>query len=135
MSVVISKIEPADRYGQIIGLPITDIPEPISYSWSKQDISDQNSGRTITGDALKLKVGEARAMEFKFNGDMDTVSKVFRAFNHNYFWMTFIDAMAGGYVRKHCYCGDFKADMYQYSDRMKFWNDVAVKVIQSTTDK
>lgn len=135
MGVVITKIVPANRAGTAIGSAITNIPDPISYVWTKQDISGQDAGRTISGDALKLKVGEARTMELKFNGDIDTVSAVFKAFNHEYFNMTYLDAMEGGYVTKHCYCGDFKAELYQYSDRMKFWKDINLKVIQSTTDK
>ena len=135
MGVIITKIEPANRAGTVIGAAITDIPDPKDYKWNKHDISGQDAGRTISGDALKLKVGEARSLEFKWNGDVDTVAAVFQAFNHQYFWLTFFDAMAGGYVRKHCYVGDFNADMYSFTDKMKFWKDITLKVIQATTDK
>lgn len=135
MGVIIQRIEPANRAGAVIGAPITDIPDPKKYTWSKNDISGQDAGRVITGDAIKLKVGEARVTEFTFNGDVDTVAAVFTAFNHEYLWMTYFDAMAGGYVRKHFYIGDYSAELKALNNRLQFWEDVKIKCIQSTIDK
>ena len=97
MALTITKVEPADQFGTVTDAAITNIPEPSTYVWSKHDISGQEAGRTITSDAWKNKKAEARSIRMTWNNkDGSVISQVFQAFNHEYMWVTYLDALTVG---------------------------------------
>ena len=135
MSEIITKVEHTNRDGTIITKTITDVPEMSGYKWSKMDISGQGAGRTITSDALKKQVAQARTLELSWqNRDKATIAKVFQVFNTEYAWITFYDALTGTYLRRLFYMGDMTSDLY--SMRVgTIWASASVKCVQSRTDK
>lgn len=140
MSNLIRYIQIAHADGTSTDRIITDIPEPSSYVWGMQDISGQEAGRTMTTDAWKNKVSQARTVELSWIGlsGVDN-AKVLNAFNFEYAYVTLYDPEANGYVNKHFYVGDRKSELYsfaaQYSRNGGLWSKTSVKLIQAITDK
>jgi hypothetical protein len=138
VALTITKVEPADQFGTVTGAAITNIPEPSTYVWSKHDISGQEAGRTITSDAWKNKKAEARSIRMTWNNkDGSVISQVFQAFNHEYMWVTYLDALTGQYERKHFYlAADISATIYtMYNRPQGLWSVADVELIQAVTDK
>jgi len=141
MALTITKIEPADMHGNVIGTAITDIPEPSTYVWGKSDISGQGAGRTITTDAWKNLKAKARTLRMTWvNKDRLVVSKALQAFDHEYAWITYMDALTGQYERKHFYLGaDMSSTMYtmhEYpTNQNVMWSVASIEIIQAITDK
>ncbi len=137
MALTILKVEPADQFGNVIGSAITQVPEPTAYTWSKMDISGQEAGRRLTSDMWKNLKAKARTLELSWsNRNADIVSQAFKAFDYEYMWVTYFDALTNTNERKHFYGGDMTATMYSYATPTgTIWSVAKTKLIQSITDK
>lgn len=136
-SISITKVEISDEYGNVIGSPITDIPEPSGYEWGKMDISGQEAGRRLTSDMWKNMVAQARTLDLTWtNRSSADVSKAFSAFDHEYMWVTYFDIRTNKYERKHFYGGDMTASVYSWNAPSgKILSVAKTKLIQAITDK
>lgn len=130
----IIKVEPANRFGARTGVTYTDVPDPSSYRWNKMDNSDQQAGRNIATDMIKLRVSKSRTLELTWlNRPYSEISKALKIFDHEYGYLTYLDALEGTYVTKHFYFGDMSADLY--STNLEIWGSTSVTCIQAITDK
>lgn len=135
--LTITKIEPSDQFGAIAGEAITDIPEPSGYDWGKMDISGQEAGRRLTSDMWKNLKATARTLDLVWaNRDASVISTALLAFEHEYMWITYFDALTGQNERKHFYGGDASASMYSFATpKGTVWSVAKKKLMQSITDK
>lgn len=136
MAMTIRRVEVSDFEGTHTGIVYTDIPEPSSFRWSKQDISGQEAGRTMTTDAWKNMKAKARTLELTWiNRFYGATAQALQAFDHEYVWIQYRDALTGQIEEKHFYMGDMTADMYNDKVHGGVWSNVRVKCIQAITDK
>lgn len=135
MGFLIQRIEPANEAGSVIGAAITDIPVPSTYSWGKKDISSPKAGRTTSMNMKKMTLGKARTLELSWKGrSYAEIAKAFQAFDHEYLWLTYIDALTGTAQRKHFYTGDFSATSFR-ATRGGVWEVATVPLIQARPDR
>lgn len=138
MAKSITKVEWTNQAGTAIYKTFTDIPEPSSYRWGKQDISGQGAGRNIHGDLWKNLVGKTRKLELSWqNQNASVVSKALQIFDHEYVYITYFDALLNGYKRGLFYMGDMGADLYSFSagKNTTIWSTTTVNCIQSKVDR
>ena len=136
MAQTIFSVEPANFNGERIGMQYSEIPEPSAYEWAKQDISGENAGRTMTTDAWKNLKAKARTLNLTWNNrTFDIVSKLVHIFDHEYLWVTYIDAESGKLECRHFYVGDMTANMYTTALYGGLWSTFKLKLIQAKTDK
>lgn len=133
--LLVTKVEVADVNGNLTGQVYTDIPDVSNYVWGKSDVSGSNAGRNQASDMIKSLKGKARTLDLMWSGrTYAEISKAFKAFDHEYLYLTYYDAITGKSERKHFYCGDFSATSFRSFDG-GIMEMAKVPLIQSITDK
>lgn len=124
----IQSVTPCDENGTATGTAVTDLPTPSSYVWDLQDVSDPDAGRTLDGAMHKKRRGQVVAVELAWrNIKSDAVSKILKAFNSEYVYVNYWDAMQGAYTSLVFYVGNRTAPMY--SGRLGIWQNVSFKIV------
>ena len=91
------------------------IPCPSVFSWGLQDVSAADSGRTEDTVMHKNRISQKRKISLQWNApDWEKTSKILKAFNPEYFKVTYPDMMSGEYETRTFYCGDRTAPV-------KYW--------------
>lgn len=91
------------------------MPCPSVFEWGLQDISAAESGRTDDTIMHKNRVGQKRKISLQWNvPDLETTSKILKAFNPEYVSVKYPDAMSGKEETRTFYVGDRSAPY-------KFW--------------
>lgn len=135
MGILITKIEPADEEGTVIGSAITNIAPPSSYSWGKKDISGQGAGRTTAYNMIKKLKAKVRTLNLVWAGkSYAEMAVIFQSFDHEYAWITYMDGITGTAQRKHFYMGDFEANSFTATNGGT-WESGSLQCIQGITDK
>lgn len=133
--LVIERVEVSDYNGGARGA-FEGIPQPSSYKWTKQDLSGEDAGRTMTSDMWKNLIARAVTLDLTWTNRTAEESKtILQAFNHEYVWITYVDPMLGESARKHFYIGDMSADMYNATLYGGLYSVIKFKCIQAKTDK
>lgn len=87
-----------------------EMPCPSSFTWGLQDVSASESGRTDDLIMQKNRVGQKRKLSLGWTGeDWKTTSKIMKAFNPEYFEVTYPDMLSGEYETRTFYAGDRSA--------------------------
>ncbi|MEC4272965.1 DUF6711 family protein [Adlercreutzia sp. R25] len=89
-------------------------PTPAEYAWTKQDISDPEAGRTHDPDNTMWKMQTSKKRKLNLSWKLltaDQASAVLRAFDHEYFYVRFWDAIENGYITRQFYAGDMSAPL------------------------
>jgi hypothetical protein len=135
--MVITKVEVTNQTGTVITSTIENIPDPTTFDWSLADISGPDAGRRLNSDMFKNLKAKARTLDLTWvNRNSNIVATALAAFNHEYMWVTFYDALEGKAKRKHFYSGDKSASMYSaVTSSGVVWSVARIKLIQSVTDK
>lgn len=135
MGYLLQKIEPANEAGGVVGAAITDIPVPSSYTWGKKDISSPKAGRTTSMNMKKMLLGKARTLDLAWKArSYADIAKVFQAFDYEYLWLTYVDALTGTAQRKHFYTGDFSSTSFR-ATRGGIWEVASLQLIQARPDR
>ena len=134
MGILITKIEPANASGTVIGAAITQIAAPSSYKWSKKDLSASNAGRTTALNMLKMLKGKVRTLELTWSGkSYSDMATIFQSFDYEYAWVTYMDGLTGNTQRKHFYMGDFESASFTALDGGT-WEYGTLNCIQAIPD-
>lgn len=116
-------------YNPIKGVNGVAIPVPSAYTYTLEDVSESDAGRTQDGTMHKLKLGEVCSLSLKWEGlTTAEVSTILNAFSSEYFNVNYLDAKAGEYLTREFYVGNRTAPMY--NGRLGLWENVSFNIIQ-----
>lgn len=100
--------------GPTVDAMVPVVPTPSTCAWGLQDISPSDAGRTHgAGNPMqKMRTSQKRKLELSWLMlDEAQASEIIRAFNPEYFYVRFWDAMEGGYLTRQFYRGDVSAPL------------------------
>lgn len=107
------------------------IRTPSSLTWGLQDISASNSGRTDDTIMHKNRVGQKVKLQLSWNGlNPEETSKVLKAFNPEYFNVSYHDPMENAVVTKTFYSGDKEAKFYCWTIGNKLFESISFNIIE-----
>lgn len=119
------------RYNPILSVDGNPVRPPSVYSWSLQDVSDPDAGRTEDALMHKLRIGQKVKIQLAWNNISTTeTSPILTAFNKEYVDVEYLDPMVGGYVTKTFYVGDRSTPMYNNTIYGGLWSNVAFNIIE-----
>jgi hypothetical protein len=85
------------------------VPAPDDWGWALMDISAPDAGRTQDGGNTmhKMRVGQKRKLSPTWKNRSDAqVAQILRAFNPEYVYVRYLDAMDDAYQVRLFYVGD-----------------------------
>lgn len=83
------------------------LPQPYSFHWSLQDVSDSEAGRTEDILMHKNRVGQKRKLQLAWRGkNTAETSFILQAFNPEYFNVRYFDLLDNRYETRAFYAGD-----------------------------
>ena len=110
---------------------LVDMPNPSKCDWSLQDVSIGDSGRDDRGYMFKGRVTQKRKLALAWNAVSPTVaSTILNAFNPEYIYIRYFDAMEGSYQIKEFYVGDRSAPVKIWSTDSKIYETLSFDVIE-----
>lgn len=95
---------------------LTEVRAPDSMGWGLQDISSADSGRLSDGanTMMKNRTTQKRKISLAWNDpDGPTAAAILQAFNPEYVWVRYLDAMSNAYEVREFYVGDRSAMLRQ----------------------
>lgn len=95
---------------------LTEVRAPDSMGWGLQDISSADSGRLSDGanTMMKNRTTQKRKISLAWNDpDGPTAAAILQAFNPEYVWVRYLDAMSNTYEVREFYVGDRSAMLRQ----------------------
>lgn len=93
---------------------LTAIPAPNDWGWSLMDISAPDAGRTQDGDntMYKMRVNQKRKLQPTWkNRSASDVSTILQAFQPEYVYVQYLDALTNSYQVRQFYTGDKQVSM------------------------
>ena len=97
----------ADNTNKLIIVDNVVLPQPYLYSWSLQDVSAPNAGRTEDALMHKDRVAQKRKIQLGWRmKDTATTAQILRAFNPEYVSVRYYDMMDNQYESRTFYVGD-----------------------------
>lgn len=110
---------------------LVDMPNPSKCEWSLQDVSIGDSGRDDTGYMYKGRITQKVKLALAWNAVTPSVaSTILQAFNPEYIYIRYFDAMTNAYQIKEFYTGDRKAPVKQWFGDSKLYESISFDVIE-----
>lgn len=86
--------------------------DPSEMSYGLQDISSADAGRTQDGTMQKMYITQKVKLGLTWNlPTAAQVSEILNAFNHEYFYVRYHDALTNSWQTKQFYAGDMSAPL------------------------
>lgn len=107
------------------------IKTPSSLTWGLQDISASDAGRTDDTIMHKNKVGQKVTLDLSWSGTTpEETSAILKAFDPEYFKVTYWDAKDGKMETRTFYAGDRKAPVKIWTVNQKRYESVSFNIIE-----
>lgn len=108
------------------------IKTPSVFEWGLQDISSDEAGRVELNDKMyKNRTSQKVKLNLVWNNPTkEQASEILKAFNPEYFKVTYPDAMTGKDETKEFYCGDRSAPMKRWVLNQKLYSSVSFNIIE-----
>lgn len=105
------------------------IKSPSSYQWTLEDVSAKGAGRTEDGTMHKMRIGQVRKCELVWSYlNYSEVSAILKAFNPEYFNVTYTDPQDGSTVTSEFYAGNRSSQMY--NAELGLWTSLSLSIIE-----
>ena len=105
--------------------------QPQECKWSLYDVSAADSGRTEDTNMQKNRLGSCVKLECKWAGlKFDVGSKLLKMFQPEYITVTYWDLLDCANRTAMFYVGDRVGTPYSYSDKIAFYNDITLNLIE-----
>lgn len=109
-----------------VGTSVTNLveihPDPSSMTWGLQDISAADAGRVLdeNNTMYKMRTSQKRKLQLTWVMlDEKEISKILSAFNPEYFYVRYWDAMTCAFVTRQFYAGDRTAPVKWFQLKKK----------------
>lgn len=107
------------------------IKTPSSFSWSLQDISASDAGRTDDAIMHKNRIAQKRKLSLAWNNPTkEQTSEILKAFNPEYITVVYPDAMSGSNESREFYSGDKTAPMKIWTVNNKRYSQISFDIIE-----
>lgn len=108
------------------------MPEPSALEWSLQDLSTEDSGRTLDGTMFKDKVSQKRKLSCEWPPmKWSEISTLLTAVNQSVMMsVTYPDAMSGQYETRTFYVGDRTAPVKRLIAGNELWDRTSFDFIE-----
>lgn len=97
---------------------LTNIPlDPSKMEWGLMDVSADDAGRVMDAESTmyKQRITQKRKIALAWsNPDAEVTSTILKAFNPEYVWVRYWDAMDGQFEVRRFYVGDRSAPLRQF---------------------
>lgn len=102
---------------------------PAHYQWMLEDVSAPDAGRTEDTEMQKMMLGQVVALNLKWDYlNTADVSAILKAFQSEYYNVTYLDPLLGDFVTKEFYTGNRTVPLYNTS--LGLWENVSFKIIE-----
>jgi len=112
---------------------LSAVPAPTGFQWGLQDISAADSGRTNDGAATmqKNRVTQKRKLQLSWtNPSAADTATILSAFNPEYVYVRYLDAMANAYETRQFYVGDRSAPLRQVTVNGVTYTTLSFNIIE-----
>lgn len=108
------------------------IKTPSSFTWGQQDISSSDAGRVQEKDLMyKLRTSQKRQLSLGWNGTTPSeTATILKAFNSEYFYVTYPDSLSGQDETREFYRGDVTTPVKTWMNNKKLYTSVTFDVIE-----
>jgi len=107
------------------------IPQPYVFKFNVMDISSSDAGRTEDTIMHKNRVGQKRKISLAWRcQNPDDVNAILKAFDPEYFQVTYPDMLEGKTVTKTFYSGDKAIEVYMWTLKKKIINTISFDIIE-----
>lgn len=109
------------------------IKTPSSFQWGLSDVSDSDSGRVQDDNdtMYKNRTSQKRKLELSWNApSVEETSAILQAFNPEYFFVKYPDALSGEYETREFYCGDRTAPVHMWTVNNKRYSKVSFNIVE-----
>ena len=105
---------------------------PSSFSWGLDDLSSEDSNRTLDGISHKDRIAQKRKLECSWVGTTrEETATLLQAVNATvYFNITYPDAMSGMDETRRFYVGPRSAGMQQWTTNNKTYSSVSFNFVE-----
>ena len=105
---------------------------PSSMTWGLQDLSSEDTGRTLDGKMHKDRVSQKRTLDCTWNNPTQSeASQILQAVNEKIFMdITYPDAMSGTYQTRTFYVGDRTAPFKTWTVKQKIFSSISFNFIE-----
>ena len=108
-----------------------EIKDPSSFSYSLQDVSAPDSGRTTDSVMHKNRVAQKVKISLQWNlPTPEEASAILQAFQPEYFDVTYPDALTNSNVTKTFYRGDISAPVKFWMVNDKRYESISFNIIE-----
>jgi len=107
------------------------ISNPSKMTINYQDVSSEDSGRTLDAQMHKNKIAEKVMINLSWSGTDKAVTKeVLQSFRPEYFMVEYDDPIEGIRVTKEFYCGDKSAPVLRVINGSSIFETVSFDIIE-----
>lgn len=107
------------------------VPNPSSYTWSLNDVSSANSGRTEDALMHKERVAQKRKLGLTWRmKSWEETAQIMRAFNNVYMSVRYPDMLSGTYETRIFYRSDPSAPVKMWLDNKKRMETISFNLIE-----
>jgi len=101
----------------------TNVPTPSQFTWSLQDVSASDAGRTQDGLMHKNRIAQKEKIQLSWAyPDPNKASVILQLFNPEYFEVTYRSPFTNQLTTKTFYRGDANAPTYWWANGGRFEN-------------
>lgn len=106
-----------------------DCPCPASLTWTCEDVSNAEAGRTEDGLMHKNTIRAVRSLELAWNYiTTEEVQSILSVFKGEYHTVEYLDPEVGGYTTKTFYVGNRSSPMY--NAEIDLWENISFNIIE-----
>ena len=112
---------------------LSAVPAPTGFQWGLQDISAADSGRTndVAATMQKNRVTQKRKLQLSWtNPSAADTATILTAFNPEYVYVRYLDAMANAYETRQFYVGDRSAPLRQVTVNGVTYTTLSFNIIE-----
>lgn len=109
------------------------VKTPSTFEWGLSDVSDEDSGRVKDGNdtMYKNRTSQKRHLKLAWNGTTPAeTSAILKAFNPEYVFVKYPDAMEGADEIREFYVGDRAAPVHIWTVNNKRYTQVSFDIIE-----
>lgn len=112
---------------------LKEIKTPSTFEWGLSDVSDSDSGRVQDeNDTMyKNRTSQKRKIALAWNApSKEETAEILQAFNPEYIFVQYPDAMSGVDEVREFYCGDRSAPVHMWTVNSKLYTKVSFNIIE-----
>lgn len=112
---------------------LSEIPAPTSFAYGLQDVSSPDAGRVQDANATMYKMRFTQKRKIAISWTNPTAAEtatILQAFNPEYVYVYYLDALSGTYEVREFYVGDRNAMLRQVNVNGTTYSTISFNIIE-----